>query len=400
VPNPVSWQSAFWAVLATVINVLIQDAGSVAGLHKLPAVVNVGLRSSPIVCVMDSAFLCFNVGYLVVQGFSWQNAISISWLYRFDTRKDRVRIQGWKMDKLWWINAAAFVLSLVQTIKIFVMSGEGILITKLLAATYLGAFIIPEIVRVLAVKVTPIEFSTLNDGHNDYLQSMEPSRTYVVFFSILLQLAIRGYMISTLGSNNIFIDRSADATSSIGAKTELFELFTILLILSTPVLTMLVYGILLIGILAFWEYVYERSSRLSKLTQRLETLAVFYLEPFTPYSRTYSILKILYVAAGFLVFGIALSWPIIFVTLQTATHPEYFVSLFKFTLAICILLGVMLCLLLVCVAGEIWLGLDSPDWTITGLIFFTFNFVSLIIYYRSIFDSTATYKPPWAEMFG
>ncbi|KAM7219394.1 hypothetical protein V8F06_005293, partial [Rhypophila decipiens] len=113
----VLWQTLFFGVLTAAFSVASQDAGSVC---SQPRRVRVALRSSPLICAIDTIFLLVK----------W---LSVMWLgYRPVSAARRVC-------------TSAFILTVVQSAKIF--GTTGVPGTQALVFIFLAAYAIPEAFR-------------------------------------------------------------------------------------------------------------------------------------------------------------------------------------------------------------------------------------------------------------
>ena len=79
--NLVSWQSAFWPIMACTLAVMLQNTGRVCGGHYND---NHALKSSPVVCLFDTIFVLVEFIWLLVVGCSVQVAAKHVWYNRFE----------------------------------------------------------------------------------------------------------------------------------------------------------------------------------------------------------------------------------------------------------------------------------------------------------------------------
>jgi hypothetical protein len=139
----VSWQSAFWGLLALQLATVIQNSGAVLGQSYS---MRISLRSSPILCALDNVIVIVKVAALLYGGYSWRTACHHVWWDRFP-KDDEGEESG--LDGSWALNMWAFILgALPQAIKIYGM--RGIPLTQALATIFLVSFITMETIRITA----------------------------------------------------------------------------------------------------------------------------------------------------------------------------------------------------------------------------------------------------------
>jgi hypothetical protein len=83
-PNSVSWQSAFWPLVACTLAVMLQDTRRVCGGHYRDSYT---LRSSPFVCIVDTFFMLITFLALLMVGCSFNVAAMHVWYDRFKPEK-------------------------------------------------------------------------------------------------------------------------------------------------------------------------------------------------------------------------------------------------------------------------------------------------------------------------
>lgn len=84
--QPVSWQSAFWPLVACTLNVVIQYTGRVCGAHYCDSY---ALRSSPLVCIFDTIMMLVKFFLMVSVGCSGTVAAQHVWHDRFEKEDER-----------------------------------------------------------------------------------------------------------------------------------------------------------------------------------------------------------------------------------------------------------------------------------------------------------------------
>ncbi|KAH7400812.1 hypothetical protein DE146DRAFT_788327 [Phaeosphaeria sp. MPI-PUGE-AT-0046c] len=82
--NSVSWQSAFWPLVACALAVMLQNTGRVCGGHYRDSC---ALRSSPFVCIVDTFFMLVTFLALLVVGCSFRVAAMHVWYDRFEPER-------------------------------------------------------------------------------------------------------------------------------------------------------------------------------------------------------------------------------------------------------------------------------------------------------------------------
>ncbi|KAF2821480.1 hypothetical protein CC86DRAFT_386431 [Ophiobolus disseminans] len=79
--NQVSWQSAFWPIIACTFAVILQDSGKVNSLHQDNSY---ALKSSFIICFLDTSLMIVELVCLMCVGCSFRVAARHVWYNRFD----------------------------------------------------------------------------------------------------------------------------------------------------------------------------------------------------------------------------------------------------------------------------------------------------------------------------
>jgi len=142
-----SWPSAFWAMVAVYLSVLLQNGGAVGGL---PFAHRAHLRSSPLVTAADTALSAIHLVWLwwAGGGRAPRAAARAVWYARFPEDPPGARA-GSGGDAMWRLGMLAFALgSLPQAVKLFATAGlPG---TQAAAAVALAAFVVTEALRFVA----------------------------------------------------------------------------------------------------------------------------------------------------------------------------------------------------------------------------------------------------------
>jgi hypothetical protein len=147
----VTWASAFWGLVAIALNSMSQPAGAVCGTD---ADVNFELRSSPIVCVMDSILIIWRFLYYLGNPLHQKHD---SWMARIRTARMRLlrfRFQAElngpsrtgdfaDLIKNRHIRLLLYAFTLSQVVKLYGYS--GIPWTKAFASLYLASFLVIEL---------------------------------------------------------------------------------------------------------------------------------------------------------------------------------------------------------------------------------------------------------------
>ena len=139
------WPSLFWGLVAVAINSMTQPGGLVCNAD---ADVGFLLRSSPIICISDVILMLIRLALDHHQTKSWRKAHKKLIGRRFQSHI----YDGWKTSKRgevkitrsneWYFRLVVFILALSQSVKIFAYG--GVVWTKIIAALYLGSFLIIE----------------------------------------------------------------------------------------------------------------------------------------------------------------------------------------------------------------------------------------------------------------
>lgn len=141
--NFVSWQSAFWALLAVMVNTLLQNSGAVL---SMPYTMRIGLRSSPLLSALDPIMALVKFVALLAVGCSPRTAARHVWWDRFPIGSDR---EDSGTNGFWPYTVWAFLFgALPQFVKIWGM--QGILPTQIVATIYFASFIFMEMLRLAA----------------------------------------------------------------------------------------------------------------------------------------------------------------------------------------------------------------------------------------------------------
>jgi hypothetical protein len=83
--NQVSWQSAYWAIIACLVTIMMQISGKVCGA---PLRYSVALRSSIVLCAIDTLLILVEFVWMLAVGCSIRVAARHVWYDRFAITKD------------------------------------------------------------------------------------------------------------------------------------------------------------------------------------------------------------------------------------------------------------------------------------------------------------------------
>jgi hypothetical protein len=148
----VSWQSAFWPVIACTLTVMLQNTGSVLDADiRLSGLV----KSSAPFCLVDTIHMLIGVGQMISAGCSFRKAVTYIWHARFENTGEALSSSALQLHEValessWKLSLLSFLLGgLPQAIKIFGM--RGIPFTQAVVAVFLATFVIGEIFRLVAI---------------------------------------------------------------------------------------------------------------------------------------------------------------------------------------------------------------------------------------------------------
>jgi len=403
--NTVSWQSAYFALLATAINVLVQNAGMVCGLPSYDRIV---ARSSPIICLADTLLITIKFNWLQLLGCSPRTAARHVWYDRFENNPEGRRDSG--IDHLWRFNIIFFILgALPQSIKVFGM--RGIPGTQTWTAFFLAAFLVPEFLRLFAgtahaEDLTPMPIISRAKVHFTYLQDL------TVLVSGILQYCIWVWVASYFVPTSLFY--TINKTYDFVAATQFYIILTDLLcwILLTLLILLCLYVIL---IAATWLFntldSYYLHHNLSYKLYKVYGYIISFLGNILGASdeQVKSVISILTnIVWGIfcLSLGYFCSGP---VYLHVFSHPiTYTPALRLLGAGLGIVLGFLLCHLLFRVAfmgrfsryPKQVFGLDGMFGEFFSIFLFLMDFATVLAYYAYIYDAQGTYKPSWTEKLG
>lgn len=404
--NTVSWQSAYFALLAAAINVLVQNVGMVCGLPSYDRIV---ARSSPIICLADILLIAIKFVWLQLLGCSPQTAARHVWYDRFENTLEGHRDSG--IDHIWRFNMAFFVLgALPQSIKVFGM--RGIPGTQIWTAFFLAAFLVPEFLRLVAgtphaVDLRPMPIISRAKVRFTHFQDLAILVSGIVQYCIWTWVA--GY----------FVPRSLFYT--VNTSNDFVELTQFYIALTFCLIWILGFLLLLLGLFLISSVVTSIFTMVDSSCFHHNLSYKFY----KAYSYIARALGNLFGASGdhikgaISLFLIMIAWGIFcfflgYVSLRPVyahvlDHPKTYTPALRFLGAgLGIILAFLPCNLLFRVAfmGRLStytrqvFGLDGMFGECFSIYFLLMNFVTAIAYYSHIYDARGTYKPAWTEKLG
>ncbi|KAI8249486.1 hypothetical protein K4K56_010247 [Colletotrichum sp. SAR 10_98] len=135
-----SWQSAFWALVAVALNTVTQPSGRIVGF---PSSWGPALKCSPVFCIVNAieALNCIRVR----RAFEWTLVVSP---HKYDVDEKSAHSDVVNLQRNTLIRVVAFVLGpVLQATKLYAC--RGIFWTQVLAAIYLGSFFCDEVMLCL-----------------------------------------------------------------------------------------------------------------------------------------------------------------------------------------------------------------------------------------------------------
>ncbi|KAK3385263.1 hypothetical protein B0H63DRAFT_180867 [Podospora didyma] len=191
--DEVAWNEALFSIASIMLAVLLQDAGAVC---DLPGSLSVPLRSSPLVCLVDTVFSLIKPIWLMFHGHSLPDAARRTW-------KDRHRLlppaqRSTDSTKWpWWCTLAIRILGCTPlAIKLY--TSENLPGTQLTAAVFLASFVVTELLRALATAAAHRERSPLKQMEDHWPEaSFKRLQTPATRLAIGLQVLICLACIST-----------------------------------------------------------------------------------------------------------------------------------------------------------------------------------------------------------
>ena len=148
-PEEVTWQCAYWALVPIAINTMTQPSGKVLGF---PSSYGLSLRSSPIVCACDTLYIIAAFIHQTIGHGSTRVAARVILKQRFsDAANDSESGSFAQFQRNTVVRLVLFILSaLLGIIKLYGM--RGVPWTKAWAGMYWSSFLVLEVVGFLAGK--------------------------------------------------------------------------------------------------------------------------------------------------------------------------------------------------------------------------------------------------------
>lgn len=138
--STVSWQTAFWTLVAIALNTCLQECGQVCGIKREFSIL---LRSSPIFCLTDTVVICVQLLYFAPRA-GVRQAIEII----AASRNQRNFERAYQEPRLVNYITRGILLSaaLTQSIKLFIL--RGVPWTQFFGASYLSSYCLNAILNV------------------------------------------------------------------------------------------------------------------------------------------------------------------------------------------------------------------------------------------------------------
>jgi hypothetical protein len=145
----VTWQSAFWSLIPLALNTMTQPAGMVC---FLPSSFGTILRSSPLICLIDTVIILEQQIWLTITIHSPFTAASQFAQFRFqDAESDVAEDSLASLQRNTSFRIVIFIFgALPQMIKLYSMT--GLLWTKVAGAAYMSSFAVIELLSLVAWK--------------------------------------------------------------------------------------------------------------------------------------------------------------------------------------------------------------------------------------------------------
>jgi hypothetical protein len=166
----VTWTTILWSLLAVALNTMLQPAGTVCGG---PPSLGFMLRSSPVICLIDTSYLLARLGWYWTQ--ERRSRETASPFRSAHARLIALRYQSWvagtcdeydsisSVQKSQQARIISFLLTSAQMLRIFAF--KGLYWSKAIASTYLASFIIVELL-VVCYRPTSCKVDMCGDKKN------------------------------------------------------------------------------------------------------------------------------------------------------------------------------------------------------------------------------------------
>jgi hypothetical protein len=202
-PQPVSWQSAFWGLIAIALNTMCQPSGKVL---NMPSEYSFALKSSPFVCAANSVLSLATLSY-----YLWKKPNLIGAIQQL--MKDRCKDASISLENSFaslcdntTFRVGLFVLgALPQTIKLCAMG--GIPMTQAYVVMFTISFLLDEALLALGRKASDTTDSASED-HNPPVKFAEVKELFcsisiagsALFAMERFAEAIRGLVLTYIGA--------------------------------------------------------------------------------------------------------------------------------------------------------------------------------------------------------
>ena len=386
--NLVSWQSAFFAIVAVAISVLLQNTGAVLGKDR-SLLKRICLRSSPIICLLDTGFCVTKFISMCALGASPGAAAKYAWHDRFENPESRV---GSGIDTWWRFSMIAFVMGqLLQSVKIFTC--QNIQFTQFLTAVYLVAFVVPEVFRAFAGEAPEFALAnTLPVGQAKFLFAMIQRMELIV--GVVLQVGgwiwvFAAVLPSSWFIEGIYFSQASKSLTFMAHTTMLVSscFFLLFNLLFSTAITCISSSILARFRTSFDRRVMERPSSVGLFITIVE-------ESRSENARQYGILVAI-MLINYSVVGIFIVWGTVpFLRFFTAFGLLPFLIMPVYVLYRVIFSGRIIRY------SRMITGLEGSPRDFSCIMFLLANFTSCMVYYSCLYDPVGTYKPGWTDKLG
>ena len=143
--GPLSWQAAFWNVLAVALNTMTQPSGMILGF---PSSLNFYLRLSPTVCLMNVLTTILYLASQQERKGSFTEELRAWKTERFADRESAAEGGFESLRRNTIFRAGLFIMcALPQAVKLY--SCSGLFLTQVLCSIYLASFLLDEVLAAL-----------------------------------------------------------------------------------------------------------------------------------------------------------------------------------------------------------------------------------------------------------
>jgi hypothetical protein len=405
--NLVSWQSAFFAIVTVALSVLLQNAGAVL-CNDQDLLRRICLRSSPVLCLLDTTFCVAKFMWILVLGCSPGAAVRHAWHDRFGNPESRA---GSGIDLLWRFSMIAFVLGqMLQSVKIFAC--ENIPLTQFLTAVYFIAFVVPEVFRALAGEAPEAEYAS-TPAVTQVKVRFELLQARGFLWGMVLQACIWNWVFSAALPSNWFIE---DEWHLQGPNTKTASTYTMHLAIT--------FLEMWFALFCFAVCVFLDLAIPAEFGKRFDVgVMEFYRSSAGKHNTSVEVTEVVGERAGgsmkeTIIAKTHVLFVVLLVTLYTwlLNHDFWhldqnlrYVPLARFLTAMILLpclFTALYVLYLILLSGKILpysrtiLGLQGSFGEFGLTMCLIANFTTYMVYYSCLYDPAGTYKPAWTDNFG